>query len=236
MKYSFENRVRFSEVDEYGKLTLTGLINYFQDCTLFFSEENGMGADVLAAQKRAWFLGSWQIKIREMPSFGEKIIVTTWACGFKLFSGHRNFTLTTPDGRILASALSVWVYVDIDKGTPVIPSEEEIARYGSEAPLEENFGERRIRIRTEGSSREAFQIRRYHLDTNHHVNNGQYIAMAQEYLDPDLKVCGLKAEYKTPAVTGNLVTPVVYQTPNGTAVSLNQENGKPYALVEFLTA
>lgn len=31
--YSFDSRVRYSEVDEDRKLSLTGVINYMQDCS-----------------------------------------------------------------------------------------------------------------------------------------------------------------------------------------------------------
>ena len=33
--YSFDSRVRYSEVDEDRKLSLTGVINYMQDCSTF---------------------------------------------------------------------------------------------------------------------------------------------------------------------------------------------------------
>ena len=37
--YSFDSRVRYSEVDEDRKLSLTGVINYMQDCSTFQSED-----------------------------------------------------------------------------------------------------------------------------------------------------------------------------------------------------
>ena len=30
--YTFDSRVRYSETDEEGRLTVTGIINYMQDC------------------------------------------------------------------------------------------------------------------------------------------------------------------------------------------------------------
>ena len=37
--YTFGSRIRYSETDEYGKLTLTGIMNYLQDCSTFQSED-----------------------------------------------------------------------------------------------------------------------------------------------------------------------------------------------------
>ena len=47
MAYSFSGRVRYSEIGENGLLTLPGVLNYFQDCSTFQSEEVGLGMEVL---------------------------------------------------------------------------------------------------------------------------------------------------------------------------------------------
>lgn len=234
VKYSFNSRVRFSEVDENGVLTLTSLINYFQDSTFFFSEERGIGVDYMNRIRRAWFLGSWQIVIRRMPCFGQEIVVRTWACGFRHFTGFRNFTLETPEGELLAAAYTIWAYLDLEKGIPVKPTEEEAAMYLSEEPLNLDFGPRKTRLPREGVSKDPLQVQRYQLDTNHHMNNAQYIAVAEEFLPEQAVLTGVRAEYKTAAVLGDRMIPVVYQTETGCAVSLNQENGKAYAIIEFI--
>ena len=43
--YTFESRIRYSETDSEGKLTMASLINYFQDCSTFQSEDHGLGLD-----------------------------------------------------------------------------------------------------------------------------------------------------------------------------------------------
>jgi len=50
--YTFESRVRFSEADHTELLTLPGLVNYFQDCSTFQSEDIGYGVESLK-KKRA---------------------------------------------------------------------------------------------------------------------------------------------------------------------------------------
>ena len=58
--YEFNSRVRYSEIDHHGTLTLPALINYFQDCSTFQSEDVGLGTEVLKAEKRAWILSYWE--------------------------------------------------------------------------------------------------------------------------------------------------------------------------------
>ena len=43
MDYSFNSRVRYSETGEDGRLTLPGVLNYFQDCCTFHAESIGLG-------------------------------------------------------------------------------------------------------------------------------------------------------------------------------------------------
>ena len=83
MKYSFTSRIRYSEIGEDGNLTLPGLINYFQDCSTFQSEDIGVGLDVLSKKKKAWILTYWQIVIDHYPKMNDKIQVSTWASKFK---------------------------------------------------------------------------------------------------------------------------------------------------------
>ena len=71
--YTFTSRVRFSETDENGKLSLAGIMNYLQDCSVFHSEDVGNGTDVLKKRDRVWLLNSWQIIIKKRPRCCEYI-------------------------------------------------------------------------------------------------------------------------------------------------------------------
>ena len=64
--YTFDSRVRYSEIDHTGNMTLPALINYFQDCSTFQSEDIGLGTEVLKAKKKAWILSYWQIVIERL--------------------------------------------------------------------------------------------------------------------------------------------------------------------------
>ena len=68
MAYSFSSRVRYSEIGENGFLTLPGILNYFQDCTTFQSEDIGLGMDSLKERKRIWVLSAWQVIVKRYPA------------------------------------------------------------------------------------------------------------------------------------------------------------------------
>ena len=67
--YSFDGRVRYSECDEDGRLSLVSMMNYLQDCSTFHSEATGVGLGWLGEQGLGWILGSWLIEIDELPRF-----------------------------------------------------------------------------------------------------------------------------------------------------------------------
>lgn len=91
--YSFESRIRYSEVDQNQELSVTGIINYLQDCSTFQSEDLNLGITYLQEHHRAWWLSSWQIVIERYPRLGEEIVVSTWPYDFKGIYGYRNFTI-----------------------------------------------------------------------------------------------------------------------------------------------
>ena len=50
--YSFESRIRYSEVDQNQELSVTGIINYLQDCSTFQSEDLNLGITYLQEHHR----------------------------------------------------------------------------------------------------------------------------------------------------------------------------------------
>lgn len=43
--YTFDSRVRYSEVGEDARITVNAIIDYMQDCTNFQSEDLGVGLE-----------------------------------------------------------------------------------------------------------------------------------------------------------------------------------------------
>lgn len=235
MAYRFESRIRYSEVGEDKKLTLPGLINYFQDCSTFQSEELGGGLDVLRARGRAWVLAYWQITVNRLPELGESVVTETWPYDFRGFFGERNFRMKDRKGETLACAASIWIYLDVNTGHPCRVDDDIFALYEplmeERLPMEKCM--RKLPVPEESVEEEPFPVMKSHLDTNHHVNNGQYISMAQEYLPKDFAVERIRVEYKKQAVLHDEVFPLVHREEGLCTVSLCDRERKPYAVVEL---
>lgn len=233
--YTFDSRVRYSEVGTDGNMTLIALLDYFQDCSTFHSEDIGLGTDYLKERNQVWMLSSWQICVNRYPHLCEEIVTGTAPYAFKGFVGYRNFEMKTQSGEVLAYANSIWSLMDLTRMAPAKPTEEMLKGYVLEEKYPMEYAPRKIRVPENGGQMDPFIVKAHHLDTNNHVNNGQYVRMAMDYIPKDFCVRQLRVEYKSQAVLGDVIYPVVaFDKEAGLyTVSLNREEGRPYSIVEL---
>lgn len=236
MYYSFDSKIRYSESDSEGRLTLCSLLNYFQDCSTFQSESLGVGIDYLKERHMVWVLSSWQIVVERYPKLCEEVEIGTFPYEFRRFLGGRNFFMKAADGQYLAKANSLWSLLDTRTMKPVLPPEYVIERYQLEEKLDMDYSSRKIIVPEGGFTAEPIVVKKHHLDTNHHVNNGQYVNIAMEYLPEGFAEKGirqLRAEYKMQAFLNDILYPYVVQQEDTVIVSLRSHEGSPYVNVEF---
>ena len=230
--YTFDSRIRYSETDETGALSLLGVINYLQDCSTFQSEDIGLGVEYLEEKKRAWLLSSWRIVIDRYPVLGERIKIGTWATSSKGIYGYRDFVIMDQDGNYLVRAESIWFFCDTEKMVPVSVMPEDVAAYGNEEALDLGKAPRKILIPEEYEEGIPVTIATHHLDTNHHVNNAQYVDIAREAVPCTKMVKGIRADYKKAAVLGEILVPRVTKTGEDEwTVVLADEAGEVRAVV-----
>ncbi|MBM6675230.1 acyl-[acyl-carrier-protein] thioesterase [Olsenella uli] len=234
--YAFESRVRYSECDETGRLSLASMVNYLQDASTFQSEELDRGFASLGERAIAWILAAWRIEVDELPRLGERVRVSTWCYDMSRSRALRCFSMTDAAGRDLVRADSKWFVYDVAAGHVAhVPDDQRI--YLSDeprarmAPLERS-------LRPAGEARAATRtaIRPHHLDTNRHVNNAQYVLFASDAL-AELGHAGavscVSVQYRRMALLGDVVVPRVSAWERGWDVDLADDAGSTYALVRF---
>ena len=233
--YTFKDRVRYSETDKDKNLTLIGVLNYFQDCSTFQSEDLGVGLDYLRSMGCFWVLNYWQIDVYELPKLCDEITIGTlpYSCGG--FLGHRNFFMDDAKGKRLAEAYTLWTYLNIETSKPSHVPDEVRNAYGNDEKLDMEYEPRKISFPKDSKTDtlEPFRVEPWHLDANEHVNNGQYVQMAFERLRPSFRIDRLRAEYRMQAKLGDMIYPVSYISNGYSAISLNDNEGNAYSVVEF---
>jgi len=213
---------------------MESLLNYFQDCSTFQSEDLKIGLHYMKERSMAWVLNAWQIDVERYPEVGENVEIGTIPYDFKGFLGYRNFWMADEQGNRIAAANTIWTLLNTETGKPVMPTKEMLEGYAVGERIEMEYLPRKIAVSGEGEEKPEFIITRHYLDTNNHVNNGQYVRMALEYPDADFKVKRLRAEYKKQAFLDDVFCPVVYKQDGVYQISLNNKNGEPYSIVELI--
>lgn len=234
--YSFKSRVRYSELNHQKEiLDCSSIINYFQDCSTFQSEDLNRGLSYLQSNNRVWLLNSWHLQILHPAHLGDLITIGTWAHDYKGAYGYRNFILKDDNDKVLAVANSIWVYIDTESGRPVrIPKDYLITSgYGQEPAYPMEQTERKVEIPDNYTTYPSFTIIKSNIDSYNHVNNGQYIKLAEEYLPDHFMVNTLRVEYRAQAVLGSSIVPMIATQDDNISIALADENLKPYAVMEF---
>lgn len=231
--YTFDSRVRFSEINHHkGFLDLTSIINYYQDCSTFQSEDLNIGFEYLQGINRVWLLNSWQVQIKKPVKLGDYITIGTWPYDFNGCYGYRNFIMKNQEGDVLNVANSIWVYVDTLTGRPTrVP--EDIGGYKIEAPFPMEYADRKIKLPDKMTNHPVFPVVKSNIDSYNHVNNGQYIKMAEEFLPEDFNVSGFRVEYKKQAILTDTILPKVGRNEKLYTVALCNTKEQPYAIIEF---
>ena len=117
--YEMKIQVRYSEVDQSGVARLHQILEYFQDCGMFQSEELGLGVEEDQKNHRAWYLIAWNVKIIRHPRMSEYIDVTTQAYKMRGFYGYRRYSILDEEGEAIVLAEAIWILMDTKKMLPM---------------------------------------------------------------------------------------------------------------------
>ena len=220
--YSLNSRVRYSECDQNGRLSLVGMINYLQDCATMQSEDLGIGVDHLKANHYGWFLSAWQIEIFSLPRIGTPIKVSTFCYDLRGQTAKRCFLIEGDGGEAMVRADSSWFVFDTEEQRIIKAPSSELAYLQGDTRLDMDPLVRKIRVEGDGTACEPVAITKHHLDTNGHVNNAQYVRLALDAVGGAQEAVPrhINVQYKLAAHDGDVIVPVVHPFEGGVTVRL----------------
>ena len=233
MGYEFTSRIRYSECGQNEVLTYDHLADYFQDCTVFHDASVGMGMDYWAGKQEMWVLTAWKILVFDRPACGDLVTIRTDAIECKGFRGLRNFMMRDEEGRMLAAAHTKWALLSTVNGRPLKILPEEADLYGRTAPLPIEEEKDRIQVPEDAPCGEAIEVMPFYLDSNHHMNNAQYIKLIQGLIPEDFEIHTLRVSYHKSAALGDVMYPRIACTEHTILGTLETADGEPYVIFEF---
>lgn len=232
--YSYQDRVSYSRIDKDGLLGVSDVVNALQDCCLFHSEDVGHSAIDLLKKNRAWLVSSWHVCFERRPKMGERFTVYTWPYQFKGIFGCRNFKMVSQsENDLLAYADSRWFYFDPSTGQPARIDQDEINAYPTEPAYDMDYHSRKVSCPSETKLIQTVDVCQNYLDTNNHVNNGQYIRLAVNVLPLNYEVKELRAEFRLAAKMGDTLHIRTAETDEHFYVVFTDADKNPYFLSEF---
>lgn len=231
--YQCKDRVSYSRIDTEGKIKVHAIVNALQDCCLFHSEEVGLSCMDLKEDAHAWLVNSWHIVFKRRPSMGEEFVIRTWPYKFRGVFGMRNFLMESPEGETLVYADSQWFYFDQKTGKPIKAKPEDVEPFGMGEPYPMEYTSRKLAYPDGMEFRGKVRVCENHLDTNEHMNNGEYIRIAANFLPLGFQVEDLQVEYRLAAKLGEEIYVRTKQEEDAFYVVMTDPDGGPYAITRF---
>ena len=137
------------------------------------------------------------------------------------------------DGEALVYADSQWFYFDQGTGRPIKAKPEDVEPFGMGEPYPMEYTSRKLTYPEELEYRGTVRVCENHLDTNAHMNNGEYIRIAANFLPSGFSVGDLQVEYRLAAKLGEQIRVNTKRTEDGFYVVMTDTDGSPYAITRF---
>ena len=232
--YSKNCRIRYSETDMTGRLSMNGLLRLFQDAGYNHAIDRNLGMEYTKKTGCTWYLLSWHICSIDMPYAGEQVTVSTYIYDYQASLAYKSIELRNTNGKLLAVGDTKWVYMDIDKQEP------------AEAPagqwLDTDFGKkaempqvsRRIEVPENVRIAEKIYVKPYLIDTNGHANNVKLTELAMSISNADAGCVALRAEFKRQVRKETFVYPYIADKEDGVVIVFKDEKGETLSVFEFI--
>ena len=167
-------------VDCFGKLKLSSVLYYAQEVAGSHSELLGADHDSLAAQHLFWAVTRHRVQITRLPLRGETITVETWPMPTTKIAYPRSMVAFDAQGNELFRLISLWVLMDVEDRTMVLPGKSGVTvngcLTGSELALPRSI------LATPMGNREVRRVTYSCLDRNNHMNNTKYLDWVDDLL------------------------------------------------------
>ena len=111
--YKADYKVRIADADSRGLLKFPALLQMLQEIATEHAQMLGVDYSSLAAEGLGWALSKIIVSIDELPKWGERVFIETWASARDRIVTYREFVARDRDGKRLFTARSQWLVFDL---------------------------------------------------------------------------------------------------------------------------
>ncbi len=124
--FSLPAKVRLGDVDRNGRLRLDSTARYLQDAATDDAAEANLD------RRYGWLVRRTKIETSVSAGVGEAIEVSTWCAAIGRAWAERRSQIVGARGALI-DAVSLWVQIDLETGTPARVADDFIGPYGEAA-------------------------------------------------------------------------------------------------------
>lgn len=209
--YSYNLKVDFSDVGENNRLSNKGILRIMQEVAGLNSDAKGYGLNDTPKTGLAWLILNWKLKVFSRPKWNTNLTIKTWTRSKNPLFSYRDLEIYDDENNIVAIATSKWILFDVNKkAITKLPQEvQESFNCIDKSVFSEKIKEK---LKEPESSKLIlkYKIQRRDIDTNHHVNNLNYLDYAYEALPEgvysNMNFSNIEIMYKHEAKLGDTLS------------------------------
>lgn len=190
-KWTEPYQVYWHDTNMKGKMSFATLSRYLQDVAWKSAESLDFGFKKVNDLNLHWVLVRQLIKMKRIPSWGEKIKIETWPRGVEGIFAHRDYLIKSESDKILGGVSSSWMVIDTIKRRPqkLEVLKGELPEKVFDSVIGESAG--KIMYNNTETLIDTRQARYSDMDINGHVNNSKYV----DWMMDALSLCVKLGEY-----------------------------------------
>ncbi|MFV0559528.1 MAG: acyl-[acyl-carrier-protein] thioesterase [Enterococcus sp.] len=171
--YQKKFTVTYPDIDPFGQITLSRLLDYCTVVSYEQSEQVGIGAKFLRTIGTNWIINEVEMNFICFPRYGEEFTIDVYATSFNKFFIYRQFDIYNSQKEKIGSIFMSLSLLDLEKRS-IFPLKDEVGdafgakkekriyRFEKIYPEESEYSEHKVTAQNS------------HLDYNRHVYNGIY--------------------------------------------------------------
>lgn len=177
--FTSSRRIFLGDASMSARLRLDAIAQFLQDLASNDAEDANLD------HGRGWILRRMELDVTRLPTIYEDVELTTWCSGVGGRWAERSTSIADTrevEGGVCAVARAVWVYVDLETGTPRSLEPSFFAVYGDEVRKHKISARLRHAAPTPEAKRRPWPLRATDFDIFGHVNNAIYWSAVEDEL------------------------------------------------------
>ncbi|MFN8258631.1 MAG: thioesterase [Bacteroidales bacterium] len=174
-------------MDPKGRLTLTGIAGFLQESAGNHAHRMGFGYQQMVKSGLIWVLTRLKILIHNYPSWSDELNIETWVVNREKYFSRRDFEIKSPSGKLLISAVSGWMLIDLKEKKPHLVDNFElnVDMFPHRLAIPQELD--KIPELTKPEETAFYKVIYGDIDIVNHVNNTQYMRIILDSVPFDFR-------------------------------------------------